>query len=113
MGEGRSRRVQECYSFEVAVDRGAGLLVAASVTQDPSDNARLEPLVAQAQAHESEGVKAADADSGYFSGGALGRLIRAGVDTCVPDCNTALGPASRAAGGHHPGPGTGERGVRV
>jgi transposase len=89
MGEGRSRRVQECYSFEVAVDRGAGLLVAAGVTQDPSDNARLEPLVAQAQAHEPEGVKAADADSGYFSGGALGRLIRAGVDTCVPDCNTA------------------------
>jgi transposase len=89
MGEGRSRRVQECYSFEVAVDREAGLLVAASVTQDPSDNARLEPLVEQAKAHEPNGVTAADADSGYFSGGALGRLIRAGVDTCVPDCNTA------------------------
>jgi transposase len=89
MGEGRSRRVQECYSFEVAVDRGAGLLVAVSVTQEGTDNARLEPLVEQAKAHEPEGVKAADGDSGYFSGGAVGRLIRAGVDTCVPDCNTA------------------------
>ena len=29
------------------------------------------------------------ADSGYFGGGAVGRLIRAGIDTCVPDCNTA------------------------
>jgi transposase len=89
MGEGRSRRVQECYSFEVAVDREAGLLVAASVTQDPSDNARLEALVEQARAHEPAGGRAVEGDSGYLSGGALGRLIRAGVDTCVPDCNTA------------------------
>lgn len=89
MGEGRSKRVQECYSFEVAVDREDGLLVAAGVTRDPSDNARLEPLVEQAKAHEPGGVKCADADSGYFSGGGVGRLIRAGVDTCIPDCNTA------------------------
>jgi transposase len=89
MGEGRSRRVQECYSFEVAVDRADGLLVAGAVTQEASDNARLEPLVEAAGAHEPEGVGAVDADSGYFSGGAVGRLIREGVDTCVPDCNTA------------------------
>jgi hypothetical protein len=72
MGEGRSRRVQEGYSFEVAVDRAAGLLVAASVTQEATDNARLEPLVEQANAHEPEGVKAADGDSGYFRGGPWG-----------------------------------------
>jgi transposase len=89
MGEGRSKRVQECYSFEVAVDREDGLLVAAGVTQEASDNGRLEPVVEQAKAHEPEGVKKVDTDSGYFSGGGVGRLIRAGVDTCIPDCNTA------------------------
>jgi hypothetical protein len=85
MGEGRSRRVQECYSFEVAVDREAGLLLAGSVTQEASDNARLEPLVEAAGAHVPAGVQAVDADSGYCSGGAVGRLIRAGVDTCRYD----------------------------
>jgi transposase len=89
MAEGRSRRVQECYSFEVAVDRAAGLLVVGQVSQEASDNARLEPLVAAAQVHEPEGVKAVDGDSGYYQGGPLGRLLRAGIDTCVPDSNTA------------------------
>jgi transposase len=89
MGGGRARRVQECYSFEVAVDREAGLLVVGQVTQEPSDNARLEPLVAAAQAHEPAGVKAVDGDCGFYQGGALGRLIRAGIDLCVPDSSTA------------------------
>jgi transposase len=89
MGEGRSKRVQECYSYEVAVDRGAGLLVYGGVTQQATDNDRLEVVVAGAEAQEPEGVKAVDADCGFFSGGTVGRLIRAGIDTCVPDCNTA------------------------
>jgi transposase len=89
MGGGRERKVRECHSFEVAVDREAGLLVAAQVSQDASDNARLEPLVAAAQAHEPAGVQAVDGDSGFYSGGAIGRLQAAGIDTGVPDSNTA------------------------
>jgi Transposase DDE domain/Transposase domain (DUF772) len=89
MGEGRTKRVQECHSFEVAVDREAGLLVVGQTTQEGNDNARLEPLVAAAQAHEPDGVKAADADCGYYQGDALARLILAGIDTCVPDSQTA------------------------
>jgi transposase len=89
MGEGRTKRVQECHSFEVAVDREAGLLVVGQTTQEGNDNARLEPLVAAAQAHEPDGVKAADGDCGYYQGDALARLILAGIDTCVPDSNTA------------------------
>jgi transposase len=89
MGGGRERQVRECHSFEVAVDRAAGLLVAAQVSQAASDNARLEPLVAAAQAHEPAGVTAVDADSGFYKGGPVGRLIQAGIDTCVPDSATA------------------------
>jgi hypothetical protein len=89
MGGGRERKVRECHSWEVAVDQEAGLLVAAQVSQDASDNARLEPLVAAAQRQEPAGVKAVDGDSGFYSGGAIGRLEAAGIDTCVPDSNTA------------------------
>jgi transposase len=89
MGGGRERKVRECHSFEVAVDRKAGLLVAAQVSQDASDNARLEPLVAAAQRQEPNGVQAVDGDSGFYSGGAIGRLEAVGIDTCVPDSNTA------------------------
>ena len=41
MGGGREQKVRECHSYEVAVDREAGLLVAAQVSQDASDNALL------------------------------------------------------------------------
>jgi hypothetical protein len=89
MPEGREKRVQECHSFEVAVDREAGLLVVGQTTQEGQDNARLEALVAAAQTHEPAGVKTADGDSGYYAGDAVGRLLAAGIDLCVPDSNTA------------------------
>jgi hypothetical protein len=87
MGGGRERRVQECYSFEVAVD--GGLLVVGQVTQEPTDNARLEPLVEAAQAHAPGGVQAVTGDSGYYAGDAVARLLLAGIEVCVPDSNTA------------------------
>jgi transposase len=89
MGEGREKQVRECHSFEVAVDRGAGLLVAGQSCQEGNDNARLAELVAAAQEHEPEGVRAVDADSGYYRGDTVGELIAAGIDTCIPDSNTA------------------------
>jgi hypothetical protein len=89
MGEGRSRRVMECHSLEVAVDREAGLLVAGQTTQSSTDNDRLEPLVAAAARHEPDGVAAVDADSGYYAGDAVGRLLSRGLDLCIPDSNTA------------------------
>jgi transposase len=89
MGGGRDKKIVECHSFEVAVDREAGLLVAVQTSQEASDNARLEPMVKAARAHEPVGVVKVDADSGYFSGGPVGRLIRAGLDLCVPDSQTA------------------------
>jgi len=89
MGEGRSRRVQECHSFEVAVDKGAGLLVVGQTTNTSSDNARLEAVLEAAAANEPEGVVAVDADSGYYEGDAIGRLLSRGLDLCVPDSNTA------------------------
>jgi hypothetical protein len=89
MPEGREKKRRECHSFEVAVDRGNGLLVVGQTSQEGNDNARLEGLVKAARAQEPLGVSAVDADSGYYSGDALGRLIEQGVDCCVPDSFTA------------------------
>jgi hypothetical protein len=89
MPEGREKRVRECHSFEVAVDREAGLLVVGQTTQEGQDNARLEALVRAAQEQEPSGVQAVDGDSGYYAGDAVGRLLAAGIDLCVPDSHTA------------------------
>jgi hypothetical protein len=89
MAGGRARQVRESHSFEVAVDREAGLLVVGQTTQEGTDNARREGLVAAAQARTPDGVKAVEGDSGYYEGDALGRLLAAGIDPCVPDSNTA------------------------
>ena len=89
MGEGRSKQVQECHSFEVVVDREDGLLVVGQTSQAINDNERLEPLVAAAQEHEPDGVTAVDADSGFYQGDPVGRLIEAGIDPCIPDSTTA------------------------
>jgi len=87
MAGGSARSVRECHSFEVAVDQG--LLVVGQTTQVPHDNGRLEALVAAAARQEPVGVQAVTGDSGYYAGDAVGRLITAGVDVCVPDSNTA------------------------
>ena len=89
MGEGREKRIHECYSFEVAVDKEDGLLVVGQTSQSPTDNSRLEPLVETAKAHEPEGIKSVDADSGYYGGDAFAGLLGAGIDICIPDSNTA------------------------
>ncbi len=87
MSEGREKGIRQCHSFEVAVDNG--LIVAGGSCQDNFDTARLQPLVEAAEKNEPAGVQAVDADCGYYSGDAVGRLREAGVDTCIPDSNTA------------------------
>jgi transposase len=87
MAGGRDHRVEECHSWEIAVD--AGLLVAAGTTQEPTDNARLLPLVAAAERWEPAGILAVDADSGYYRGDDVAGLATRGIDTCIPDSNTA------------------------
>lgn len=89
MHGGREGKVRFCHSLEVALDKGCGLLVAGGVTQEGNDNARLEALVAQAQAHEPAGIEGVDGDSGYFTSEGVGRLLAAGVDVCIPDSNMA------------------------
>lgn len=83
----RERGTRECHSFEIGTDNG--LLVVARASQETHDNNCLVPLVDAARPHEPHGVKAVDGDCGYYTGEGVATLIREGVDTCIPDSNTA------------------------
>jgi hypothetical protein len=87
MGEGRNKKIQECHSFEAAVDNG--LLVAAQTSQSLSDNDRLVGLVNKAKEQEPDGVSNVVADSGYFRGDDICALENEGIHTCIPDPFTA------------------------
>lgn len=87
MGEGREKKIRECHSWEIAVDNE--LVVAGQRCPSGTDNGRLGPLVEAARKHEPQGVQSVDADSGYYRGGDVALLIQSGIDTCVPDSNTA------------------------
>lgn len=87
MPDGCEKRILECHNFEVAVDNG--LIVAGQSTQIGPDNGRLEILVEAAKENEPNGITHVDADSGYYSGDAVGRLMEQGLDICIPDSNTA------------------------
>jgi transposase len=87
MGEGREKKIRECHSWEVVTDNG--MLVVGQTTQETADNARLEPLLAAAEVHEPHGITSVTADCGLFAGDAVGRVNRRGIETCIPDSNTA------------------------
>jgi transposase len=87
MGEGREKGIRECHAFEVAVDNE--LLVVGQSTNSGADNSRLIPIVAAARTQEPDGLNAVDADSGYFRGAAVVKLLEEGIDLCIPDSNTA------------------------
>jgi hypothetical protein len=89
MHGGVEKKVRECHSLEMAIDKDCGLLVADEVTQVGNDNDRLIPLVKSAAKNEPQGVHAVDGDSGYYKSESLSSLIRSGVDVCIPDNNTA------------------------
>lgn len=89
MHGGREKRLKQCHSLEVAIDRDCALLVASGVTQVGNDNGRLEGLVSKSLVNEPWGVKAVDGDSGYFRTDSVARLIADGVDVCIPDSTTA------------------------
>lgn len=85
MPEGSGNKLQECYSWEVAVDQG--FLVYAESTGHNNDNDRLEVIVSGAQ--EPDGVQAVDGDSGYYSSEVIAPLLKRGIDVCVPTSHTA------------------------
>lgn len=83
------------YSAELAVSEDH-FIVAVRVTQNPTDNASLLPMVAEVQRQCGAAAEKVLADSGFYSGENLEELAARGIDGYVPDSNLArelnLGP---------------------
>ena len=74
------------YTGEVAVSDDH-FIVAARVTQNPSDNASLLPLLEEVERRSRSRPEKATADSGFFSGEAVRECGRRGIDVYMPDNN--------------------------
>lgn len=74
------------YNGQAAVDESHHVIVAADVTNDPSDNEQLVPMVEQTE--ETIGsFDTLSADSGYSSGENLKKLVEKNIDAYIPDAN--------------------------
>jgi hypothetical protein len=76
------------YTGEIAVSDDH-LIVAQRVTQNPTDNASLEPMIDQVTERCGAQPGAALADSGFFSIDNIERMEQRNIDAYVPDSNLA------------------------
>jgi transposase len=76
------------YTAEIAVSDDH-LIVAQRVTQNPTDNASLEPMVQAVEQCCGAPPEAVLADSGFFSIDNLNRMEQRNIDAYVPDSNLA------------------------
>ena len=78
--------IKTSYNGQVAVEKSHNIIVAADVTQDPSDTEQLVPMVEQTKEQIGSPDKVS-ADSGYSSGPNLQKLAEQGIDAHIPDAN--------------------------
>jgi len=78
--------IKTSYNAQITVDEAHQVIVAAGVTNDPSDTSQLLPMVKQSE--ETVGrIDKLSADSGYSSGDNLQVLSDRGIDAHIPDAN--------------------------
>lgn len=78
--------IRTCYNAQIAVDEKHQVIVAARVTDQPSDTELLLPMVEQAEKTIGP-IDKLSADSGYSSGENLQQLVKKGIDAYIPDAN--------------------------
>lgn len=73
------------YNAQIAVDTGAGMIVASEVNDAPEDSGQLTPMLEQVEAHCGARPAAASADSGYNTGPELAALEARGITAYLPN----------------------------
>jgi len=74
------------YNAQIAVDEDHQIIVAADVSNDPSDTDQLIPMVEKTQAAVGK-IDKLSADSGYSSGENLQKVADRQIDAYIPDAN--------------------------
>ncbi len=86
MKDGATKEFVQAYNAQAAVDSGAQVIVAASVTQDANDKKQLVPMLEQVKIVTGSKPQQATADSGYFSEANVTDARLVGIDLLVsPD----------------------------
>ena len=85
------------YNCQAAVDSAHQVIVAADVTNHPSDKNQALPMIKEVASNTGTLPKEASADAGYFSASAIAELYALGVDPFIPPDKTRHGNALPAA----------------
>ncbi len=90
---------EQAYNAQAAVDSAHQVIVAAGITDEPTDRKQARPMVEQVKANTGKLPRQMSADAGYFSSEAVQTLTSDGVDVYMPPDKTkhrsSLPPAPR------------------
>jgi len=90
---------EQAYNAQAAVDSAHQVIVAAEITDEPTDRKQARPMIEQVKANTGKLPRQMSADAGYFSGEAVQTLTLNGVDVYMPPDKTkrrsSLPPAPR------------------
>lgn len=91
------KQFEQAYNAQAAVDSANQIIVAAEVTDQPSDKGQATPMMQQVKENTGGLPREMSADAGYFSSDEVTKLTAAGIDAYVPPdkmCHTAKMPAA-------------------
>jgi transposase len=74
----------QAYNAQAAVDSAHQVIVAAEVTNKPSDRGQAEPMMEVVKNNTGQSPRQMSADAGYFSGDAVKNLTARGIDVYMP-----------------------------
>jgi len=78
------KHFEQAYNAQAAVDSANQVIVAAEVTDQPSDKGQAVPMMKEVKENTGELPREMSADAGYFSSDAVKGLTAEGVDVYIP-----------------------------
>jgi len=78
----------QAYNAQAAVDSANQVIVAAELTNRPSDKGQVEPVMEAVKANVGQLPRQVSADAGYFSSDAVSNLVAMGIDVYMPPDKT-------------------------
>jgi hypothetical protein len=93
------KHFEQAYNAQAAVDSARQVIVAAEITDEPSDRKQARPMIEQVKTNTGKLPRQMSADAGYFSSETVQTLTSDGVDVYMPPDKTkyrsSLPPAPR------------------
>jgi transposase/signal recognition particle subunit SEC65 len=78
------KQFEQAYNAQAAVDSAHQIIVAAEVSDQPSDKGQATPMMQQVKENTGGLPREMSADAGYFSSDEITKLTAAGIDAYVP-----------------------------